>query len=77
MAKISIELDVLNSAEIVSKKKGALLGSLAALGLSEKRLKRKVEQEICKEMVLKLKENLDEVFKEQGISARLRITSKA
>ncbi len=77
MAKISIELDVLNCAEIVSKKKGAFFGSLAALGLSEKRLKRKVEQEICKEMVLKLKENLDQAFKEEGISAHLRITSKA
>ncbi len=77
MAKISIELDVLNSSEIVSKKKGALLGSLASLSLSEKRLKRKVEQEICKEIVNKLRENLDQVFKDEGITAHLRITSKA
>ena len=77
MAKISIELDVLNCAEIVSKKKGAFMGSLAALSLSEKRLKKKVEQEICKEIVNKLRENLDQVFKDEGITARLRITSKA
>jgi|GEM_PF-5747693 len=77
MAKISIELDVLNCSEIVSKKKGALLGSLASLSLSEKRLKRKVEQEICKEIVNKLRENLDQVFKDEGITAHLRITSKA
>ena len=77
MAKISIELDVLNCAEIVSKKKGAILGSLASLSLSEKRLKRKVEQEICKEIVNKLRENLDQVFKDEGITAHLRITSKA
>ncbi len=77
MAKISIQLDVLNSAEIVGKKKGRLMGSLAAFSLSEKKLKRKVEEEICQEIVAKLRENLKQVFEEEGILARLRITSKA
>ena len=76
MAKILIKLDVLNSAEVVGKKKGRLLGSLAAISLSKEKLKRKVEEEVCKRIVERLRENLDKVFQEEGISARLRIKSK-
>ncbi len=76
MAKILIKLDVLNSAEVVGKKKGRLLGSLAAISFSEEKLKRKVEEEVCKRIVERLRENLDKVFLEEGISARLRIKSK-
>ncbi len=76
MAKILIKLDVLNSAEVVGKKKGRLLGSLVAISLSEEKLKRKVEEEVCKRIVERLRENLDKVFQEEGISARLRIKSK-
>lgn len=76
MAKISIKLDVLNSKEIVGKKKGRLIGSLAAISLTEEKLKKKVEQEICKRIVANLRKNLDQVFQEEGISARLRIKSR-
>ena len=76
MAKIIIHLDVLNSAEIVSNKKGRLMGSLAAISLSEDKLKTKVEKEVCRRIVANLKDNLDRVFEEEGINARLRIKSK-
>lgn len=70
-------MDVLNSGEIVTRKRGRIMGSLATISLGKKKLKRKVEEEICKRIVDKLRENLDQAFLEEGITARLKIRSTA
>ena len=75
MAKVLIEIDVLNSHEIIKEKKGKFTNWFASLIYSEEDLKKKVEEKICKEIVKSLRENLDKGFQEEGVAARLRISA--
>jgi hypothetical protein len=74
MAKITIQIDVLNSKEIVKEKKGRLLGLFASIFMKEEDLKRKIEEKISEDIINGLKETLDKRFKEEGVAASLRIS---
>lgn len=76
MATVHIEIDVLNAKEVVKKKKGRVAQWLASLVYKEDALKKKVEEEICKEIVKVLSENLDKEFVKEGVAAKLTITTK-
>lgn len=76
MAKVHIEIDVLNAKEVVKKKKGRVAQWLASLVYKEDALKKKVEEEICKEIVKALSDNLHKEFLKEGIAAKLSITTK-
>lgn len=75
MAKVLIEIDVLNPHEIIKSKKGKVTNWFASLIYSDEDLKKKVEEKICKEIVQALRENIDKGFEEQGVAAKLRITA--
>lgn len=75
MARVLIEIDVLNAREVIKKKKGRIAQWLASLVYKEDILKKKVEEEICKEIVKALSENLDKEFSKEGVSARLSIST--
>lgn len=75
MAKVLIEIDVINTHDIIKKKKGKFTHWFASLIYKEADLKKKVEEEICKEVVQSLKQNLDKGFQEEGITAKLRIST--
>lgn len=75
MAKVLIEIDVLNPHEIIKNKKGKVTNWFASLIYSDEDLKKKVEEKICKEIVQALRENIDKGFAEQGVAAKLRITA--
>ena len=76
MAKVHIEIDVLNAKEVVKKKKGRVAQWMASLVYKEDVLKKKVEEEICKEIVKALSDNLDKEFLKEGIAAKLNISIK-
>lgn len=76
MATVHIEIDVLNAKEVVKKKKGRVAQWLASLVYKEDALKKKVEEEICKEIVKAISENLHKEFVKEGIAAKLNITTK-
>lgn len=75
MAKVLIEIDVLNPKEIIKGKKGRFTTWFASLIYSEEDLKRKVEEKICAEIVKSLRENLDKGFEEQGVTAKVKISA--
>lgn len=75
MAEISIAIDVLNPEEVVKLQKGKFIGTLITTSMSHTSLKKKVEKEVCKRVITELKEHLDEAFKNEGISAHLKITT--
>ncbi len=76
MAKVQIEIDVLNAKEVVKKKKGRVAQWFASLLYKEDILKKKVEEEICKEIVKALSDNLHKEFLKEGIAAKLNISIK-
>ena len=75
MAKVLIEIDVLNSKEVIQAQKGKFKTWFASLIYSEENLKRKVEEKICAEIVQSLRENLDKGFEEQGVAAKIKISA--
>lgn len=75
MAKVLIEIDVLNTHDIIKKKKGRFAHWFASVIYKEADLKKKVEEKICKEVIQSLKENLDKGFQEEGVVAKLRISA--
>ncbi len=75
MAKVLIEIDVLNPKEVIQEKKGKFTTWFASLIYSEENLKRKVEEKICAEIVKSLRENLDKGFEEQGVAAKIKISA--
>ena len=75
MAEISIDIEVLNPEEVVKHQKGKFIGSLITKSMSHASLKKKVEKEVCKRVIAELKAHIDEAFKEEGISAHLKITT--
>jgi hypothetical protein len=74
MAKITIQLDVLNSKEIVRNRKGKLVGFVASIFMKEEDLKRKIEEKITEDIVRGLKETLHQRLKEEGVAASLKIS---
>ena len=75
MAQVLIEIDVLNANEVIKEKKGRFTNWIASLFYNEKDLKKKVEEEICKELIKSLKENLNKGLEEEGVAAKLRISA--
>lgn len=76
MAQVLIEIDVLNSSEIIKEKKGRFLNWVASVFYSDEDLKKKVEEKICRELVKELRKNMDQGFQQEGISAKLKISAK-
>jgi hypothetical protein len=76
MARIYVEIDVLNSSDVVKKKKGVFLGAMASLFMHEEDLKAKIEQVICAEVVNKLRAELNKKLIEEGVTAKLHIEVK-
>lgn len=77
MARIVIDIDVLNPSEVIKNKKGTFLNWFSTVLYSEETRKKKVEQKICSELVKKLRENLDHGLRQEGIAAKIRISAKA
>ncbi len=74
MARISVQIDVLNAQEVVENKKGKAIKWIASVFLSEAALKKKIEDKICQEIIKSLRENLDKSLKEEGVAANLTIS---
>jgi hypothetical protein len=69
MATIHIHLDVKNAAQVVSHQKGKWMGLAAGLFMNKNKLKMKVEQAICQEVVKALEANIGKSLAEQGVKA--------
>ena len=73
MARIYVEIDVLNSSDVIKKKKGVFIGAMASLFMHEGDLKAKIEQVICTEIVNSLRTELNRKLTEEGVTAKLHI----
>lgn len=71
MPTITIEFEVDNAPEIVRHHKGRFAGFVAKYFMSRQKLKQKVEETICAEVVKGLEENVAQKLAEQGVRARL------
>ena len=74
MAKITVNIEVLNTSEIIQNRKGKVFHWLARRIKSPDALRRAIEKRILKEVINGIKVNLDQRFKEEGIAARLKIS---
>lgn len=74
MKEISIQFEVLNPKEVVGKKKGKWVKFFASVFMNELKLKQKVEEQVCSEIVNSLKENLTTSLKNEGVEANISIT---
>lgn len=76
MAKVLIEIDVLNSAEILKERKGKFVNWAASILYNEEDIKKKIEKKICQKIVQELRMNLDQGFLKEGVSAKVKISAK-
>ena len=74
MTKIMVNIEVLNTSEIIQSKKGKIFHWLAHRIKSPDALRQAVEKRISKEVINGIKISLDQKFKEEGIAARLKIS---
>lgn len=74
MKEISIKFEVLNPKEVVGKKKGKWVKLFASVFMNELKLKQKVEEQVCSEIVNSLKENLTSSLKNEGVEANVSIS---
>lgn len=74
MAKIMVNIEVLNTSEIIQRRKGKIFHWLARRIKSPDELRRAIEKKISKEVIDGIKVSLDQRFKEEGIAARLKIS---
>ncbi|MFN3403077.1 MAG: hypothetical protein ACK40G_03210 [Cytophagaceae bacterium] len=74
MAVIKIELDVINSQQIVETKKGTVAGVLADVLISNKKLKRKIEKKIAVKLASQLKDKIQEGLEKEGVNANLKFS---
>lgn len=71
MATIHIHIDVKNAAQVVSHQKGKWMGLAAGLFMNRQKLKMKVEQAICQEVIKALEANIGKSLIEQGVRAEI------
>lgn len=74
MAKIMVNIEVLNTSEIIQRRKGKFFHWLARRIKSPDELRRAIEKKISKEVINGIKVSLDQRFKEEGIAAKLKIS---
>ncbi|WP_028982461.1 hypothetical protein [Sporocytophaga myxococcoides] len=74
MAIIQINLNITNAEEVLHAKKSELTSFIADLALSDKKIKKKVEEEVCKQLVKQLKEKIETGLIEEGVKAELEFS---
>ena len=74
MATIHIHLDVKNAQQVVNSQKGKWIGLAAGLFMNKQKLKQKVEQAICQEIIKALEANIPHSLAEQGVRADISFT---
>jgi len=74
MAKIMVNIEVLNTSEIIQRRKGKIFHWLASRIKSPDELRMAIEKKISKEVINGIKVSLDQRFKEEGIAAKLKIS---
>ena len=70
--KVIIDIEVLNTEEVVKTHRGELVGILAGVMLSKEKKKLKVEHAICDEMVKILSIELPKALNEELIDANVK-----
>jgi hypothetical protein len=71
MTIIQINLNVLNSDEIMHERTSEFKSFLADMILNNKKIKKKVEKEICKQLIRQLKEKIEPGLAAEGVKAEL------
>ena len=74
MARITVDIEVLNAAELIRNRKGKFFHWVATKFRSKQDLTKVIEKRISEELVSALRENLDLKLKEEGIAANLKIS---
>lgn len=74
MARITVDIEVLNTAELIRNRKGKFFHWVATKFKSHQDLTKVIEKKISEELVSVLRENLNNRFKKEGIAANLRIS---
>jgi hypothetical protein len=76
MPIISVQIEVLNSKELVEKKKGKIAKWAASIFIGDKKIKKKVEEQVCAEVVKTLQNTLKAKLREEGVDAKINISVK-
>ncbi len=71
MAIIQINLNITNAEEVLHSKKCEFTSFIADLTLSNKKIKRKVEEAVCKQLIVQLKEKIESGLIAEGVKAEL------
>lgn len=74
MARITVHIEVLNTAELIKNRKGKFFHWVATKFKTDQDLTKVIERKISQELVTSLRENLDLKFKQEGIAANLKIS---
>lgn len=71
MTIIQINLNVLNSGEVMHERTSEFKSFLADVVLNNKKIKKKVEKEVCKQLIKQLKEKIEPGLIAEGVKAEL------
>lgn len=71
MATIQITIDILNHNKIVEKHKGRFMEAFANLFMDKEKLKREVEENVCREIIKQLQEKMPEELEKNGVKANI------
>ena len=74
MSKIMVNIEVLNTSEIIQTRKGKVFHWLAQRIKSPDALRSAIEKRISRDVINGIKVSLDQRFKEEGIAGRLKIS---
>ena len=74
MTRITVDIEVLNTTELIRNRKGKFFHWVASRFKTDKDLTKAVEKKISQELIAGLRENLDQRFKQEGITANLKIS---
>ena len=71
MAIIQINLNITNAEEVLHAKKSEFTSFIFDLALSDKKIKKKVEEEVCKQLIKQPKEKIELGLIVEGVKAEL------
>ena len=74
MARITVDIKVLNTSELIRNRKGKFFHWMATKFKSDQDLTKVIEKRISDELVAGLREELDLKFRQEGIAANLKIS---
>jgi hypothetical protein len=71
MAIIQINLNILNAEEIMHERTSNFTSFIADVVFNNKKIKKKIEKEVCRRLIKQLKEKVEPGLIEEGVKAEL------